>query len=185
LVVIFLADKWCNKRRLLLDKNTFDYLYEKYKKILWRKAFDILKDHGLAEDAVSEAFIRVYRHMPRFEDPDSPKTAAFLITVAKNVAINMYHKRNRTLPTDFSEFEQASDFNLEETVATNDEAGRAIALVGRLNEEMRSVFLLKYAHDLPHKEIGNILGITENNVTVRLHRAKKKLAELAKEVRRP
>ncbi|MCL2223361.1 MAG: sigma-70 family RNA polymerase sigma factor [Defluviitaleaceae bacterium] len=166
-----------------MEKNTFDYLYEKYKKLLWRKAYDILKDYALAEDAVSEAFIRVYKHFDKLEDPDSSRTAAFLVTVVKNVAINLYHKRNKVLPTNFDEFEQASDFNLEETVAERDEASRAVRLIDKLSDELRAVFLLKFAHDLPHKEIGNILGISENNVTVRLHRAKKKLAELAKEVR--
>jgi len=166
-----------------LNKNTFEYLYEKYKKLLWRKAYDILKDYALAEDAVSEAFIRIYKHFHRLEDADSSKTAAFLVTVVKNVSINLYHKRNRIIPTDFEEFEQASDFNLEEIIAEKDETARAVRLVDRLSEELRAVFLLKYANDLPHKEIGDILGITENNVTVRLHRAKKKLADMAKEVR--
>lgn len=164
-----------------MDKNTFEYLYEKYKKLLWRKAYDILKDYALAEDAVSEAFIRVYKHFDRIKDPDSSQTVAFLVTVVRNVAINLYHKRNKVLPTSFEEFEQPSDFNLEEAIAGKDEATRAIRLLDNLSEELRSVFLLKYAQDLPHKEIGRILGISENNVTVRLHRAKKKLAELAKQ----
>lgn len=165
------------------EKNTFEYIYEKYKRLLWRKAFDILKDYALAEDAVSEAFIRVYRHFHRIEDADSGQTAAFLVTIVKNIAINLYHKRNKNLPTDFSEFEQEDSFNLENSVAEKDEAERAVQLVDSLNEELRAVFLLKYAHDLPHKEIGRLLNISENNVTVRLHRAKKKLAGLAKEVR--
>jgi RNA polymerase sigma-70 factor (ECF subfamily) len=166
-----------------VDNKVFDYIYEKYKKLLWRKAYDILKDYALAEDAVSEAFIRIYKHLHRLEDPDSARTAAFLVTIVKNIAINLYHKRNRILPTDFEEFEQASEFNLEESVADREEASQAVQIIDRLSEELRAVFLLKYAHDLPHKEIGEILGITDNNVTVRLHRAKKKLAELTKEVR--
>ncbi|MDR0271733.1 MAG: sigma-70 family RNA polymerase sigma factor [Clostridiales bacterium] len=165
------------------EKDKFEYVYEKYKRLMWRKAFDILKDYSLAEDAVSEAFIRVYRHFHRINLPDSGQTASFLVTIVKNIAINLYHKRNKTLPTDFDEFEQASDFNLEESVASKDETERAVKLVDNLSEELRAVFLLKYAHDLPHKEIGRILDISENNVTVRLHRAKKKLADMAKEVR--
>ena len=51
-------------------------------------------------------------------------------------------------------------------------------IVESLPEELRSVFLLKYAYDLPHKKIGQQLGITENNVTVRLHRARKRLAAI-------
>ncbi|MCL1877462.1 MAG: RNA polymerase sigma factor [Defluviitaleaceae bacterium] len=166
------------------EQNTFEFVYEKYKRLMWRKAFDILKDYALAEDAVSEAFIRVYRNFHRIEDPSSPQTAAFLVTIVKNTAINIYHVRNKVLPTDFAEFEQADSFNMEEDVAMRDEAERASALIDRLGESERSVFLLKYAQDLAHKDIGKILGISENNVNVRLHRAKKKLAEFAKEVRK-
>ena len=167
-------------------EKTFDYLYEKYKRLMYSKAYDILKDHALAEDAVSEAFIRVYRHINKIEDPDAGQTAAFLVTIIKNISISMYHKRNKVIPADFTEYEQVSDFNLEEEITVKDEANQAIKLIEKLGEELKAVFLLKYAHDLPHKEIGRILGITENNVTVKLHRAKKKitaLAEKMKEVR--
>ena len=51
------------------------------------------------------------------------------------------------------------------------------ALVNRLSEELKNVFLLRFAYDLPLKEIGKTLGLSESNVAVRLHRAKKKLAE--------
>ena len=159
-------------------QNTFEFLYEKYKKLMWRKAYDILKDYSLAEDAVSEAFIRVYRNLHRINNPESGQTASFLVTIVKNVAINLYHSRNKVIPMDIGEFEQADSFNLEESVTTKDEALRATELVDKLSEDLRAVFLLKYAHGLPHKEIGNILKITENNVTVRLHRAKKKLLDL-------
>jgi len=160
------------------EKTTFEFLYEKYKKLLWRKAFDILKDYSLAEDAVSEAFIRVYRNIHRIENPDSNKTAAFLVTIVRNVSIDLYHARNKIIPIDIDDFEQADSFDLEESVASRDEAVRAAEIIDKLSEELRAVFLLKYAHDLPHKEIGEILNISENNVTVRLHRAKKKLGKL-------
>jgi RNA polymerase sigma-70 factor (ECF subfamily) len=165
------------------EKNSFEYIYEKYKRLMWRKAVDILKDNALAEDAVSEAFIRVYKNFHRIIEPDSGKTASFLVTIVRNVAINLYHKRNKDMPTDFDEFEKADTFSLEESVASKDEASQAMKLVGQLKQDLRDVFLLKYAHDLSHKEIGRLLGISENNVTVRLHRAKKKLLELSQEVR--
>lgn len=164
------------------DKNTFEYLYEKYKRLLWSKAFDILKDHALAEDAVSEAFIRVYRHLHKIKDPDSNQTIAFLVTIVKNIAINLYHRKNKSLPVDINEHDQVDSFNLEEFIASKEEASQAVSLIDKLNEDLKSVFLLKYAHDLSHKEIGKILNISENNVTVRLHRARKKLMQLMKEV---
>ena len=164
------------------EKDKFEYIYEKYKRLLWTKAFDILKDHGLAEDAVSEAFLRAYKHLHKIDDPDSNRSVSFLVTIVRNVSITLYHKEKRVTPVDAADFDEADDFNLEDVITSKDEAAAAMALVNRLKEEQKAVFLLKYAHDMPHKEIAAALGITENNVTVRLHRAKSKLLSWAKEV---
>jgi len=160
------------------DKHKFEYIYEKYKRLLLAKAYDILKDRSLAEDAVSETFIRAYKHFHKIDDPDSGQAAAYLVTIARNIAITMYHREKRTTPIDLSEYDTPDDLNLEEMVATQDEAATAWQLVDQLKEEYKSVFLLKYAHDMSHKTIAKLLGTTENNVTVRLHRAKAKLLQL-------
>ena len=47
-----------------------------------------------------------------------------------------------------------------------------------MEEELRHVFLLKFAYDMSNKEIAQMLSISQNLVAVRLHRAKKKLADL-------
>jgi len=165
------------------DKNKFEYIYEKYKRLLWVKANDILKDHALAEDAVSEAFMRVYKHLQKIEDPDSNRSASYLVTIVRNISINLYHREKRTTSIDIADYNEADEFDLEKLIESNDEAAYALKLVDRLREEQKAVFLLKYAHDMSHREIAGVLGITENNVTVRLHRAKAKLLEWAKEVR--
>ncbi|MCL2285534.1 MAG: sigma-70 family RNA polymerase sigma factor [Firmicutes bacterium] len=165
------------------DKFKFEYIYEKYKRLLWAKAFDIIKDHALAEDAVSEAFLRAYKHFHKIGDPDSPQSVSYLVTIVKNIAINSYHREKRVTPIDVAKHDEADDFNLEEMITSQDDTATAMALVDRLKEEQKAVFLLKYAHDLSHREIATALGITENNVTVRLHRAKTKLLQWAKEVR--
>lgn len=164
------------------ENSKFEYIYEKYKRLLLAKAYDIVKDYGLAEDAVSEAYIRAYKNMHKIGDPDAAPAVSFLVTITKNVAIDMYNKQKRIVPTDFADYEEADDFDLEDTILQKDATNHAMQLVDSLKEELRAVFLLKYAHDLPHKEIARTLGITENNVTVRLHRAKAKLLKMAKEV---
>ena len=161
------------------ERQKFEYIYEKYKRLLWTKAFDILKDHALAEDAVSEAFIRAYKNLHKIGEADSPQTVSFLVVIAKNVAINIYNREKRVTPIDLAEHDEPDDFDMEEEIAVKDEVVGAMQLVDQLKEELKAVFLLKYAHDLPHKEIARLLGITENNVTVRLHRAKAKLLKLA------
>lgn len=159
------------------DRDVFTYLYERYKKLLLHKAFEILHDAALAEDATSEAYIRVYKNLHKIDDPTSNQSIAFLVTIVKNVALTMRTKENKMAYIPFDDI-QADAEDVEESVLAQLSAERIHAIVEQIGEEYRAVFVLKYAHDCSHKEIGRLLNISENNVTVRLHRAKKKLAEL-------
>lgn len=160
------------------DKAKFDYIYHNYKKLLLFKAYNVLKDYSLAEDAVSEAFLRIYKNLHKIEDIKSNQTVSFLVTIVKNVSITLLNKEKRGTTVELADYDKADDFNLEELVMSQAVANNVIKIIETLKDELKAPFLLKYAHDLSHKEISNILHISENNVTVRIHRAKKKLAEL-------
>jgi len=169
------------------EANTFEYLYRKYKNLLYYKAWEILRDPMEAEDAVSEAFIRVYRNLEKIDDPDSPRTAAFLGTIARNVALTMVKKRSAMpllIPSyeDGAAYDEPADsFDLEAEVLSKLSTEQIFLIVDRLDEESRTIFVLKHAYDLSHREIAQQMGMTENNVTVRLHRTKKRLAEMIHE----
>ncbi len=158
------------------ERDKFEYLYEKYKNLLMHKALGILRDHMLAEDAVSEAYLRVYRNLHKIDDPDAGRAAAFLVTIVRNVALSMLQKGKNETPDEFDE-ERPDEANLEDTVLSGIASDEILTILGGLDDGLRDIFVMKYAHDLSHREIADALGLTENNVTVRLHRAKKKLAE--------
>ena len=164
------------------ELSKFEYIYHKYKRLLLRKANDILYDFLLAEDAVSEAFIRVYKNLHKIKDPDSAETASFLYIIVKHTAIDILNKNKNIYPSDFQEEDYQSGFDLEESVLSEIVTGDMLRVVDGLKEEYKSCFLLMYAYDMSYKEIGRLLNISESNVAVRIHRAKKILAgQLGKE----
>jgi RNA polymerase sigma-70 factor (ECF subfamily) len=132
----------------------------------------------LAEDAVSEAYIRIFRNLDKIEDVDSPRSAAFMVTIARNCALTLLGKNRHEAAEEEVLEETADPLNIEETVLDALAAEEVYALLDKLDEQLRNIFILKYAYDLPHGEIAAQLGLTENNVTVKLHRAKKKLSGL-------
>ena len=162
------------------ERDKFEFIFHKYKKLMMHKAYGILNDYSLAEDAASEAFIRIYKNIHKIDDPTSNKTIAFIVTIVKNVSLTMLKKEKEHAAQEY-DYEQQDPFDLEEHTLAQLGSDYIYQMLNELGEEMKSVFLLKYAYDLSHKEIGRMLDISENNVTVRLHRAKKKLAELLKE----
>jgi RNA polymerase sigma-70 factor (ECF subfamily) len=159
------------------EQSKFEHLFHRYKKLLLHHAYGILRDFALAEDAVSEAYIRVYKNMHKIEEPDSPRTVSFLVTIARNVSLTMLAREKKSTTEELLE-DQGDGFDLEESVLTRIHAARVQELLHQMREELRDVFILKYAYDLTHREIADALGISENNVTVRLHRAKKALAAM-------
>jgi len=165
------------------EKSKFEYIYNKYKKLLLYKANGILNDYSLAEDAVSEAFLRVYKNLHKIDDPDSGQTVSFLTVIVKNTAINILNKNKNIFDSDFDmhESDLQSDFNIEEYVVSETVTEGMLKVVDKLKDELKDCFLLMYANNLSYKEIGKILNISEANVTVRIHRAKKKIIELLRE----
>jgi len=162
------------------DQEKFEFLYQKYKNLLLRKAYDILKDHALAEDAVSEAYIRIYKNLHKIDDPSSNRSIAFAVTIVKNVSLTMLSREKR-LPVEEYDETQPDNFDLEESVLAAISSRQIMEIMGQLAEELRSVFVLRYAYDYSLKEVGALLNISENNAAVRLHRAKKKLAQIVTE----
>jgi RNA polymerase sigma-70 factor (ECF subfamily) len=159
------------------ERDKFSYLYDKYKNLMFYKAWDVLHDHMLAEDAVSEAYIRVYRNLDKIDDPDSPRSAAFLITIVRNTALSIL-SRGRMETANEPDETCADPLDLEASVLSDIESEKLFVVIGKLDEQQRNIFVLKYAYDLSHSEIAKQLNITENNVTVKLHRARKKLVEI-------
>ena len=164
------------------DRDKFDYIYHKYKNLMLHKAHEILKDPYLAEDAVSDAFLRIYRNIHKIADPQSNRCVAFVVTIVKNTALTIYNKAKRTrgeaVGDEILDRVEDESFDLETHVISNIAADGIYRLIDSLSEKRRQVFLLKYAYGYSHGEIGKLLGMSEGSVTVTLHRAKKTLMDM-------
>ena len=127
---------------------------------------------GLDEDAIEQARVLI-------EGKNFAALSAFLQPYQGDLAAVALERLSHLFggPEVLDEA-QRDDSDLEAEVLSQLSSERIWQVVDGMKEELKSVFLLKYAYDMSHKEIGAALGITENNVTVRLHRAKKSLAGL-------
>jgi len=162
------------------DQEKFEYLYQRYKSLMLHKAYGILRDYALAEDAVSEAYIRIYKNLHKIDDPSSNSSIAFVVTIVKNVSLTMLSKEKR-MPVEEYDEDRPDSFDLEESVLAAVSSQQIYEIMDQLGEELRGVFILRYAYDYSLKEVGTLLNISENNAAVRLHRAKKKLAHILSE----
>jgi len=101
------------------DKNKIELLYVSYRKLMFHVANCILCDEWLAEDAVHQTFLRIIENFNKLGEFSCHKTKSYIVTMARNIAINFYNqrKRNTTIPLENVEYciktEPISDTVLE------------------------------------------------------------------------
>ncbi len=159
------------------DKDKLELLYKTYYKYMCKIAYNILNDFHLAQDVVQSAFIKLLENIHKIEEINSDKTKSFITMVTKNIAINYYNKIKRQkhinietlnyiLVNNDQPMDEIIDKEIFDTVASH---------VKKLNPNYKDILSLKYYYNYSHKEIAAILDITQENVRVRIHRAKQSL----------
>ena len=166
------------------DERAFEDLVEEYRERLHRVAWRILRDDESAEDAAQEAFIKVFRHIGRFEGRSSLYTWIYRITV--NIALNKL-KRDR-----FREMIPLGDMMRRDPRPGADPARAAIGseiaqrikeAVTSLPDKQRAVFTLRFYEQLSHREIAEIVGCSEGTSKANYFHAIRKLRKLLGDLR--
>jgi RNA polymerase sigma-70 factor (ECF subfamily) len=134
------------------------------------------------QDLVQEILLQVWRSLPRFQGRSSAFTWSY--RVALNTALEWHRKEHRrqTHQRSMLRFEHLPDSGLDgaRQAVEREIVDRLYAAIRQLQKTDRAIVLL-YLDDLSYRQIAEVLGITENNVGVKLNRAKKALGELMKE----
>jgi RNA polymerase sigma-70 factor (ECF subfamily) len=171
------------------DGRAFAELVSRYRGRLLNFIARMIGDRERAEDLVQEAFIRVHRHLHRFDR--SKKFSTWLYTIASNLAKNELRNRSRSplilyqsLRDGLGDDDQRP-LEFEDSSARPDDlfANRHLraligATVARLAEHHRQVFVLRELEGRSYEEIAALTGCNLGTVKSRLNRARHAFAEL-------
>ena len=171
------------------DETALAPLVERYKRMVYRLAVQITKNHADADDVMQETFIKVYRSIHTFRRDAAFETWLYRITV--NEALNFVKRRDRrrecTLETAVeTEYEATARHyaqlaNDPHAQAEKSELRQYVTeAVNSLPLKHRMVVILHEFEGLTHAEIASILNCSEGTVRSRLHYARKKLRTLLK-----
>ena len=69
--------------------------YEKYYRIMRTRAYEIVRDYHIADDMVSEAFIKVFNNYEEIRKLEEPQIAFYLISIIRNISIDYTRKQKR------------------------------------------------------------------------------------------
>jgi RNA polymerase sigma-70 factor (ECF subfamily) len=160
---------------------------ERHSGTVYNLALRMMNDPQEAEDVLQETFISAFRALDRFQGRSQLST--WLYRIAYNAALMRLRKR-RVPVESLDEARETEDGELmqprqlvdwtalpDELLLSKEFRGKLDAALGSLPESLRSVFVLRDIEGLSTAETAVVLGLTETNTKVRLHRARLALRE--------
>ena len=150
----------------------FECLVNRHQESILHMCYLYLRDKTLAEDAVQETFLKVYRTMDTFRGECSEKT--WIVRIAMHTCYDINHAgwfrfMNRNVTPEM----------LPERASTSQDRDEELAnAVMRLPRKLREVILLHYYQGLKVNEIADALNISHSSVSGRMKRGREKLKKM-------
>ncbi len=169
-------------------ERAFDELVARYQVRLLNFVYRTVGDRERAEDLVQEVFIRIYRHLHRFDQTKKFSTWAY--TIASNLAKNELRNRSRNPLVLFQTIKRNWEadhrpLQFEDSSSRPDDLFHKRHLrelveqsVSQLPEHHRVVFVLRELEGKTYEEIADITGCNLGTVKSRLNRARNNFAAI-------
>ena len=162
-----------------MTTNKAEKIWIEYSRLMLFIARGFFSDEQTAQDAVSEAIIRIIENIDRFEEIPSPLAKGLVIIITKNICRDKMKKAE--LPT--TELGEEADLSPspEALVISEETVAGIMACMAKLPEPYADILRLKIVYHLDDSRIAKVLAIKPQNARTRLSRARAALMKLMKE----
>ncbi len=165
------------------DLTAFQQLVEKYQGYAFTLAFRMLGDQDEADDTVQETFIRVWKHITKFNF--SSKFTTWLFRIVTNLCLDRIKAGKRKSNVISADYEQADlpeatdsyNYNPEDDYIKKNLVKTIAILAAELSPKQRIVFVLRDLQDLNINETAQIANMSLNSVKSNLSCARRKIRE--------
>lgn len=148
----------------------FETIYKTHWQKVFRLCMGYVNDTDRAKDLAQETFIKVWQQLPKFRNESSIGT--WIFRIASNTCLRQIQKDNKMpkseLPLNIKD--EILDTNIEKDIQF------LYQCISELQEVERIIISLEL-EDMNQKEIAQIVGLSEGNVRVKIHRIKEKLTQ--------
>ena len=167
------------------NQSAFRYLLDTFWSDVYNYQLKRTKSENDAEDITIQTFSKAFDKIDYFDEKYVFKT--WLITISKNVHIDLLRKKNISIAADTSKEQEESAYLVvdesptpEDKIITEQNLAKLLKDIKQLKPKYQEVIQLRYFQELSYKEISEHIKEPMNNVKVKLLRAKKLLAEIIK-----
>jgi RNA polymerase sigma-70 factor (ECF subfamily) len=160
------------------DDVAFAELYDRYGRVAYGLALRVLRDEALAEDAVQEAFLAVWRGASRFI-PERGRASSWILTLVHRRAVDLVRRENRRRAEPLEAHDlPSSEGTTEEIAWLGLERQRVLAALKQLSDPQREALELAYYGGFTQSELAERLGQPLGTIKSRMFAGLTRLHEL-------
>jgi RNA polymerase sigma-70 factor (ECF subfamily) len=163
------------------DEGALGALYDRFGKVAYGLAFRVLRDSTLAEDAVQEAFLAVWRSADRFT-PERAKASTWILTFVHRRAVDLVRREERRRAEPIDDAPVATGGATDEEAWLRLQRERVQEALRRLPDQQRETLELAYYGGFTQSELAERLGLPLGTVKSRMFAALARLRELLGDV---
>ena len=145
------------------DMSALEDIYHILGRRIYMLALSILRDTHAAEDIMQDTFVKLAAEARAYRRGSN--AIAFILTVTRNLAINLHNRRRRECPTD----------TIPDIAEPDSPSLAALEALTLLDETERQIVVMKLDCGMKHKQIAQIVGLSEDACQKRYRRALEKL----------
>lgn len=160
------------------DKIKFENIYYSYRKQMLVAANEVLKNETLAEDAVQNALLGIAKRISNVQDNNPQMLRAYVLTAARNAAINLLKKEKR------HEHMCISIHAVDEEVSVDQPENKleqVKAAISRLPLLYREVLMLHYVQNMNYAQMAELLHRSQSTLRQQVSRGKKMMRQVLEE----
>lgn len=169
------------------ETNAFAVLVDRYKNMIFTLAVQMVKNREEAEEVSQDTFIKIYNSLSKFKGDSKFSTWVYKVTY--NTCLDRLKKNKKEdLNISIDEFSAHLIKTMDNALSALEDKERKQTIQNCLNllpRDENVLLTLFYFEDQSLEEIGKVMGITANNVKVKLFRSRQKLAVILKKQLEP
>ncbi len=157
--------------KLIKANNTsgFDFLYDKYSRLMYSYMYRMIGNGSEVEDLTSEVFFKIYKNIKKYRE--SGKFKSFIYRIAHNTAIDYLRRKKEVIS-----YDDTIEIPVEnEVLFSNEEKNTLMIGLNNLKQSDREILIMFYYDQLQIKEISSIIKKSVSAVKVALSRARERL----------
>jgi RNA polymerase sigma-70 factor (ECF subfamily) len=159
------------------DDRALGELYDRYGRMAYGLALRVLRDRALAQDAVQEGFLAVWRNAARFE-AERAKPSTWILTLVHRRAVDLVRREERRRGDPLETAPQAAGEETGEEAELRDRRRRVQAALMQLPPAERQALELAYYGGLTQSELAARLGVPLGTVKSRMFSGLRRLRDL-------